>query len=69
MKITVNGEQVTLDVTTDELTIADFLEHMQITPKGIAIEHNFNIAPRSLHRQQYISDGDTIEIIQAVGGG
>ena len=37
--------------------------------RGIAIERNLEIVPKSEHASTVIEDGDKIEVVQFVGGG
>ena len=45
------------------------LEEMGLTGKRIALERNGEILPRSLFASQQLEDGDTLEVVTAVGGG
>lgn len=42
---------------------------MGLTGKRIALERNGEIVPRSQFASQQLEDGDTLEIVAAVGGG
>ena len=42
---------------------------MGLTGKRIALEQNGDIVPRSTFASKYLSDGDKLEIVVAVGGG
>jgi sulfur carrier protein len=67
MEITVNGEKrVGL---TSPLTIAELLEQLEIKPKSIIVELNFEIVAKNKVNATTVRDGDTIEIIRLVGGG
>ena len=67
MEITVNGEKrVGL---TSPLTIAELLEQLEIKPKSIIVELNFEIVAKNKVNVTTVRDGDTIEIIRLVGGG
>jgi len=67
MEITVNGEKrVGL---TSPLTIAELLEQLEINPKSIIVERNFEIVAKNKVNETTVQDGDTIEIIRLVGGG
>ena len=52
-----------------ELTVAELLSRLEVPLKGIAVELNQQIVPRSRHAQQKLRDGDQIEIVSLVGGG
>ncbi|MFH2134889.1 MAG: sulfur carrier protein ThiS [Pseudomonadota bacterium] len=49
--------------------IASLIEEMGLTGKRIALERNGEIVPRSQFTSQQLEDGDTLEIVAAVGGG
>ena len=66
MRITVNGQAHDLP---PPLSVADLVEQLTLTGKRIAIERNGEVVPKSLHANTFLNDGDTLEIIVAVGGG
>lgn len=64
--ITVNGKQRMLEA---ELSLQDLLQDLGMTKGRIAVELNGKIVPRSQFSSQRISNLDSIEIVQAIGGG
>jgi sulfur carrier protein len=52
-----------------ELTVAELLSRLAMPSRGIAVELNQQIVPRSRHAEQKLRDGDRIEIVSLVGGG
>ena len=66
MQIIVNGEPRQVD---NGLTAAQLVEDMGIAGQRIAMEVNLEIVPRSTYTDYTFSDGDTVEIVHAVGGG
>jgi sulfur carrier protein len=64
--ISVNGKTRTLET---ELSLQDLLQDLGMTTGRIAVELNGNIVPRSQFSSQLISNLDSIEIVQAIGGG
>ena len=66
MNITLNGAN---RPTTPGLTIAGLIEELGYQDKRIAVEHNGEIVPRSAHPDTPLAEGDTLEIVVAVGGG
>ena len=66
MRLTVNGE--TREAPA-EATLADLLASLGIESARVAVERNFEIAPRSLWDGIILADGDRLEIVQFVGGG
>ncbi len=67
MEITVNGEKK-VDLASP-LTVAELLEQLEINPKSIIVERNFEIVTKTKVNETIVQDGDTIEIIRLVGGG
>ncbi len=66
IEITVNGETRRF---TPPLDIAQLLERLDLTGKRLAVEVNGEIVPKSQHATTPLTDGDTLEIVVAVGGG
>jgi sulfur carrier protein len=67
MQIIVNGTVKQFDVA--QLTIAQLVSELQFVGKRIAIECNGEIVPKSQYAQAILQDGDTLEVVGAVGGG
>ena len=65
MKLTVNGDTLTLDGTT----IADLVTQQNLTGRRLAVEVNRDIVPKSQHGDFTLKDGDVVEIVHAIGGG
>ncbi|MFW9605597.1 MAG: sulfur carrier protein ThiS [Pseudomonas sp.] len=66
MHIQLNGEALDLP---DGQTIADLLERLELTGKRVAVELNLDIVPRSQHASTYLREGDSLEVVHAIGGG
>ena len=66
MNLMVNGEAATVP---DGATLADVLDRLGLPAKGIAIERNREVVPKSLYCVTHLTDGDKLEIVQFVGGG
>ena len=64
--VTVNGEARTFD---QALSAAELVETLGLGGKRVALERNGEIVPRGQFAQQRIGDGDSLEIVVAVGGG
>ena len=64
--VTVNGEARTFDRA---LSAAELVETLGLGGKRVALERNGEIVPRGQFAQQRIGDGDSLEIVVAVGGG
>ena len=66
MKIIVNGHN---KIYQSNLTLHKLLMELGYIDKKIAVEINEEIIPRSHYKEKIIINGDTIEIISAIGGG
>jgi thiamine biosynthesis protein ThiS len=66
MNITVNGENRTLQ---EETSLAQLVASLGLKDKRIAVEVNRDIVPRSEYGNFVLSDNDTVEIVNAIGGG
>lgn len=66
MNITLNGQSKAL-ANTD--TVGSLIVELGYQNKRIAVELNGDIVPKSQHASTPIKEGDTIEIVVAVGGG
>ena len=64
--VTINGERRNFDRT---IVCAELVQQLGLAGKRIALERNGEIVPRSEYPQREIADGDTLEIVVAVGGG
>ena len=66
MQITLNGEQFELD---QPVSVADLLMSLEIDPRRVAVEHNLAILKRQRFPEVLVQEGDTVEIVNFVGGG
>lgn len=66
MKVTLNGEILEMEAG---VTIAMLVNTLGSDPRGIAIERNLEIVPKSAHASTVLEDGDRLEVVQFVGGG
>ena len=62
----INGQPRSFPVP---LNVASLIEQLELRGKRIALERNGEIVPRSQFGAMELSDGDTLEIVVAVGGG
>jgi sulfur carrier protein len=62
----VNGEPRRLPAP---LSIVDLLAALELSGKRVAVEKNGEIVPKSQHAEIMADDGDSLEIVVAVGGG
>lgn len=66
MNITLNGEATQLQEGT---YLSQLIEQLSIEGRRIAVEINQEIIPKSEHAVYEIKEGDSIEIVHAIGGG
>jgi sulfur carrier protein len=66
ISLTVNGEPRRFEAP---LTAAQLIASLALTGKRVALERNGEIVPRGQFEQEQLSDGDSVEIVVAVGGG
>ncbi len=66
MNLMLNGGPVE---APDAVTLAHFLEQLGLPQKGVAVERNREIVPKSMYATTRLAEGDRIEIVQFVGGG
>ena len=64
--VTINGEARQFEQT---LLFNELVERLGLAGKRIALERNGEIVPRSQFGSRTVADGDTLEIVVAVGGG
>jgi sulfur carrier protein len=64
--ITLNGDRFELD---QPLSVTDLLARLEIDPRRVAVEHNLIILKRHAFTTAVVGEGDTVEIVNAVGGG
>ena len=66
MHIQLNGDSHELAAESTLLALTD---NLSLTGKRIAIEVNEELVPRGEHASFTLSEGDKVEIVQAIGGG
>ncbi len=66
MRLKINGELV--DNVRAE-TITELLEEMNIPSGRVAVEVNLVVIKKAEYRDVRLNDGDTVEIVNFVGGG
>lgn len=66
MNLLLNGDRVP---APESLTVAEFLDRLGLPRKGIAVELNREIVPKSAYDATRLTEGDRVEIVQFVGGG
>ena len=66
MQITLNGEPFEIE---HPLTVVALLDRLDIDARRVAVEHNLTIIKRRRFSEVIIDDGDSVEIVNFVGGG
>ena len=66
MRITLNGEAFD---APGPVSVASLLESLAIDARRVAVEHNLVIIKRTAFGKTIVREGDTVEIVNFVGGG
>ena len=66
MTITLNGDPYELP---RPMTVTELLAQLDIDPRRVAVEHNLIVVRRARYGETAVRDGDTVEIVNFVGGG
>lgn len=66
MHITVNSEARTC---TEGLSLLELVLELALSPEKIVVERNLSIVPAALFVETILQEGDSLEILQFVGGG
>lgn len=66
MQVFVNGDPLEL---REGASVSDLVATLTDDPRGIAIERNREIVPKSKHGETMLAEGDRLEVVQFVGGG
>ena len=65
--IVLNGEQYAL--SSQRVSVAQLVAELKLKPTRVAVEINREIIGKSLYATTFFKAGDTVEIINFVGGG
>lgn len=66
MQLIVNGSR---EEIASAATVQFLLDQLGLEKNRLAVEVNGEIVPRSAFNNHVLQDGDSIEIVQAIGGG
>lgn len=66
IRVEVNGDAREMPASS---TIVDLLETLELGGQRVAVAINRDVVIRSRHAETRLTDGDRIEILEAVGGG
>ncbi|HET8654584.1 MAG TPA: sulfur carrier protein ThiS [Longimicrobiaceae bacterium] len=66
IRIRVNGDERTIPAG---LTVHGLLEHFELQPRLVVVEHNGEILRRERYALVPVAPGDALELVHFVGGG
>jgi thiamine biosynthesis protein ThiS len=66
MNLTINGQRKNF---SSPLNVAQLLSQLELNPEQVVVELNRDILTADKYIDIQLNDGDTLEIIQFVGGG
>ena len=66
MTITLNGDRYDIPAP---VTVTALLASLDIDARRVAVEHNLVIVRRAVFDQTFVREGDSVEIVNFVGGG
>ena len=66
MRLSVNGD--TIEVS-DNTSILELLQKLGVEPARVAVELNLSIVKKSEYGEVTLNEGDSVEIVNFVGGG
>ena len=66
MKLKLNG---TFSEHIEGATVTELLHSLKIRPEGVAVEVNLEIVKRQDYLKRNLKEGDSVEIVNFVGGG
>jgi thiamine biosynthesis protein ThiS len=66
VQIILNGERFEIN---EPLSVTALLARLDIDPRRVAVEHNLDIIKRHRFSEVVVGEGDTVEIVNFVGGG
>jgi sulfur carrier protein len=66
MKLKLNGTDTEIQ---DRLTVSGLLETLKIEPARVAVEVNLQIVKKCNFQDHVLRDGDSVEVVNFVGGG
>ena len=66
IKIKLNGKDKEIN---DRMSVSRFLEELKINPEGVVVELNLQVLNKAKYGATDLKEGDSVEIINFVGGG
>jgi thiamine biosynthesis protein ThiS len=62
----INGKEYKFPEGT---SLESFLESRNIKSTSVVVEYNKDVLPRGTYEELILADGDSVEIVQLIGGG
>ena len=66
MQLKINGQ---IKFLSSPLNVSELLRQLQLVPERVVVELNENILTAEHHETVTLKDGDSLELVQFVGGG
>ena len=66
IQIFINGKKKMFE---EKNNLFELLKTLKINNKGIAVEINYTVIPKSQYKNTFLKNNDKIEIVQFIGGG
>ena len=66
IRLTINGEEQEFP---DATPLSEYVSSLGVSPKMIAVAYNGEVLRRDEWAEVTLSDGDSLEVVRAVGGG
>ena len=66
IRLTINGEEQEFP---DATPLSEYVSSLGVSPKMIAVAYNGEVLRRDEWAEVILSDGDSLEVVRAVGGG
>ena len=64
--MTLNGEPFDIE---QPLSVVSLIDKLEIDARRVAVEHNLTIIRRQRFPEVIVNDGDSVDIVNFVGGG
>ena len=69
LTLVLNGQSRLFTTLPETATLADLVQELGLKADRVAVEHNGEIAAKSVWSQTLLADGDRLEVVHFVGGG
>ena len=66
IRVTINGDEQEIP---NAMPLSEYVSSLGVNPKMIAIAYNGEVLRRDEWAEVTLSDGDSLEVVRAVGGG